>query len=209
MLFLAVCFASTFILMNATGVITIAKIEAWLEWAGSANAIYIALIIAGLLYVDLIIAVPSLAVTMLGGYFLGPTFGAASALGGFILAGTTGFWISRRYGDILMNFLIKDTEKCHEAKVLFKDNGAIVILLSRAAPMLPEISACMAGMTGMPFLKFLGLWLVSITPYSILAAYAGSISSLDDPMPAILTAIGISSVLWMSWLAVRKLKFRK
>ena len=46
MLFLAVCFASTFILMNATGVITIAKIEAWLEWAGSANAIYIALIIA-------------------------------------------------------------------------------------------------------------------------------------------------------------------
>jgi len=79
-----------------------------------------------------------------------------------------------------------------------------VILLSRGSPILPEVSACMAGMTRMPLGKFLVLWLASSVPYAVIAAYAGSISSLDNPQPAIFAAIGLMSVLWISWLVVRR-----
>lgn len=51
----------------------------------------------------------------------------------------------------------------------------------------------------MPFNKFLAAWLISSVPYILIATYAGSISSIEDPMPAIFTAIGISVFLWTSW----------
>ena len=102
-----------------------------------------------------------------------------------------------------INFLVKDQEKREEAVSMFREYGAIVILLSRATPILPEVSACMAGMTRMPFWKFLALWLVTTIPVASIAAYAGSISTLEDPMPAILIIIGVTVFFWIGWFAFK------
>ena len=204
MLTLGLAFATTFLLLNATGVVTVAKIETWLTLARDADPLWVAPIIALLLFVDLIISVPTLATITLSGYFLGPVIGALAGIVGLVMAGLGGYTVSRRYGDLLLKLVFKDEAKRMEAVATFQEHGAVVILLSRASPILPEVSACMAGMTRMPLGKFLILWLASSVPYAVIAAYAGSISSLDNPQPAIFAAIGLMSFLWISWLVVRR-----
>ena len=204
MLTLGLAFATTFLLLNATGVVTVAKIEAWLTLARDADPLWVAPIIALLLFVDLIISVPTLATITLSGYFLGPVVGALAGIAGLVMAGLGGYCISYRYGDLLLKVVIKEEAKRSDAVATFQEHGAVVILLSRASPMLPEVCACMAGMTRMPLGKFLVLWLASSVPYAAIAAYAGSISSLDNPHPAIFAAIGLMSFLWLSWLVVRR-----
>lgn len=196
---LALVFASTFLMLNASGVVTIEKIEGWLLAAKSANPIYVGAIVALLLFADLIIAVPTLATLLLAGYFIGAVNGAIAGALGLLAAGVCGYWISRRYGEALAIHIVKDDAEREKAAETFRQHGPIVILLARAMPILPEVSACMAGLTGMPFWKFLGLWLVNVVPYCVLAAYAGSVSTLDDPTPAILTAIGLSAFFWSGW----------
>ena len=204
MLTLGLAFATTFLLLNATGVVTVAKIEVWLTFARDADPLWVAPIIALLLFVDLIISVPTLATITLSGYFLGPVIGALAGIVGLVMAGLGGYMVSRRYGDLLLRIVVKDETKRRDAIATFQEHGAVVILLSRASPILPEVSACMAGMTRMPLGKFLALWLASSVPYAVIAAYAGSISSLDNPKPAIVAAIGLISFLWLSWLLVRR-----
>lgn len=204
MLTLGLAFATTFLLLNATGVVTVAKIEIWLTLARDADPLWVAPIIALLLFVDLIISVPTLATITLSGYFLGPVVGALAGIAGLVMAGLGGYCISHRYGDLLLKVVIKEEAKRSDAVTTFQEHGAVVILLSRASPMLPEVCACMAGMTRMPLGKFLVLWLASSVPYAAIAAYAGSISSLDNPQPAIFAAIGLMSFLWISWLVVRR-----
>lgn len=204
MLTLAVGFATTFLLLNATGVVTVAKIETWLLIAKNADPLWVAPVIALLLFVDLVISVPTLATVTLSGYFLGPVVGAIAGITGLLMAGLGGYAVSHRYGDLLLKAIVKDELKRAEAISTFQEHGAVVILLSRASPILPEVSACMAGMSRMPMGKFLVLWLASSVPYAVIAAYAGSISSLDNPKPAIFAAVGLMSFLWLSWLIVRK-----
>lgn len=204
MLTLGLAFATTFLLLNATGVVTVAKIEAWLTLARDADPLWVAPIIALLLFIDLIISVPTLATITLSGYFLGPVVGALAGIAGLVMAGLGGYCMSHRYGDLLLKVVIKEEAKRSDAVATFQEHGAVVILLSRASPMLPEVCACMAGMTRMPLGKFLVLWLASSVPYAAIAAYAGSISSLDNPHPAIFAAIGLMSFLWLSWLVVRR-----
>ena len=196
---LALVFASTFLILNASGVITIEKIEGWLLAAKSANPIFVGAIVALLLFADLIIAVPTLATLLLAGYFIGAFNGALAGAIGLFAAGLGGYFISRHYGEALVVHVVKDADEREKAADTFRRHGPIVILLARAMPILPEVSACMAGLTRMPFWKFLGLWSVNVVPYCALAAYAGSVSSLDDPTPAILTAIGLSTFFWSGW----------
>jgi hypothetical protein len=47
------------------------------------------------------------------------------------------------------------------------------------------------------------------TSTAIIAAYAGSKSKLNNPSPAIFTAIGISVVLWFSWVMFLRRSFPK
>lgn len=196
---LALVFASTFLILNASGVITVAKIEAWLLAAKSANPLFVGAIVAALLFADLIIAVPTLATLLLAGYFIGAGFGALAGAIGLMAAGICGYWISRHYGDALVVHIVKDTQEREKAADTFRRHGPVVILLARAMPILPEVSACMAGLTRMGFLKFLALWSVNVIPYCLIAAYAGSVSTLDNPTPAIFTAIGLSTFFWSGW----------
>jgi len=198
-LIVASVFATTFLLIKFTGILTVEQIEGWLTQAKELSPLYVGVIVALLLFADLFIAIPTLTVTILAGYFLGHSYGAIAAFTGILFAGICGYGLSRYYGKAILGFLIKDKSKRNEAISAFQDHGFVMILLSRAMPILPEASACLSGMTRMPFSKFLFAWLISSVPYILIATYAGSISSLDNPKPAIFTAIGITSFFWVSW----------
>ena len=197
-------FTGMLILFKFTGVLTLEKIELWMTIAKSTNPLYVALIVAGLLFCDLFMAVPTLSIMLLAGYFLGSVYAFIAAIIGVLLAGLCGYFLSRKYGDKLLNSLISDPSEREEAVQTFQKHGPIIILLSRATPVLPEVSACLAGITRMPFSRFLPLWLLSSVPYALIATYAGSVSSIQDPKPAILAAIGLTTFFFAAWMLFKK-----
>ncbi len=208
-LIIAALFGSTFLIIKATGLLTVEQIEGWLTYAKSLSPVYVGGIVAALLFADLFIAVPTLTVTILSGYFLGHAYGAVAALIGLILAGVCGYVLSRRYGNSILKFLMKDDAKREEAVNAFNKHGFVSILLSRAMPILPEATACLAGMTKMKFSRFITAWLIAAIPYVLIATYAGSVSSLDNPKPAIFAAIGLSGFLWTAWFIYHRINTSK
>jgi uncharacterized membrane protein YdjX (TVP38/TMEM64 family) len=206
---LASVFATTFILARFSGVISIEKTHLWLTAAKSIDVIYLALLIVLLLFADLFIAVPTLTVMILSGYFLGFSYGAIAAIIGVMLAGVTGYIISYLYGEKLERLVIKDHQQRLGLREQFVEYGVLMILFSRAMPILPEVTACLSGMTKMPFVKFMLTWIVSSVPYALIATYAGSISSLDNPKPAIITAIALTTVMWCGWYILKRIAKRK
>ena len=201
---LALFFATSFMIAKSTGLFSIDQIEDWLESAQQLSPVYVGSIVAALLFADLFVAVPTLTVTILSGYFLGFPAGTIAALVGTMMAGVVGYGISFRFGDTVMRKISKDPEKIQQIKATFHEHGFVMILLSRAAPIVPEISACLAGFTRMPFSRFITAWTLCTVPYVIIAAYAGSVSTLSNPKPAIFAAIGISGSLWLAWYVFRR-----
>lgn len=198
-LLLALLFASTFVVLTAANFLTMSQIEGWLNAAAAPSPIYVAIIIATLLFADLFIAMPTLTLCILSGYFLGFSAGSLATITGLLLAGMCGYGISRRYGDGLLRRIARDSQQASEAADIFRRHGVLMILIARAAPILPEISACLSGITGMRFRTFLTAWFLGTIPYCLIAAYAGSVSTLADPMPAIYAALAISGTLWTAW----------
>lgn len=69
MLIVASIFASTFIILKVAGVLSIEQIESWLTYAKSLSPIYVGGMTILLLFADLFVAMPTLTITILSGYF--------------------------------------------------------------------------------------------------------------------------------------------
>ena len=68
---LALFFASTFLIIKMTGILSVEDIKLFLTEAHEVAPVYVALAVILLLVADLFIAVPTLTVTILPGFFLG------------------------------------------------------------------------------------------------------------------------------------------
>jgi len=204
MLVLALLFASTFIIIKTAGVFTLADIEDALEQIQRLHPGYLAVTVSGLLFADLFIAIPTMTVSILAGHFLGWPMGAMAVIIGFYAAGITAYAISYFYGWRLLNRIYKAPGKLEEMHQVFSAYGPAMLIVCRAMPILPEVSCCMAGATRMPFLKFLSMYSLGTVPYALITTYAGSISTVEQPTPAIMTAIIISLLLWSVWYFLGK-----
>jgi uncharacterized membrane protein YdjX (TVP38/TMEM64 family) len=204
MLILGSVLALTFILGRVFGILTVESVKHWLELAGRVDPFWLAGTVILLLFLDLFVAVPTLTVTILAGFLLGFPAGAATAFTGMSLAAFSGYAISRIWGEGAVSFLVRDKQDRQEMAETFQRNGPTMIVLSRAAPIVPEVTACMAGATNMHFFRYLGFFTLSTLPYALIASYAGSISSPDSPQPAIYAALTLYAVLWTGWYFFRR-----
>ncbi len=198
-LVLALLFASTFVIIKMTGILSIEDIKAFLTQAHETAPLYVALAVIILLVADLFIAIPTLTVTIMSGYFLGFPLGFLAGVTGLLMAGGLGYAITYTYGPGLLRKINKDEAKQAEMTAVFAQYGFIVLIICRALPILPEVSCCLAGATRMRFSKFAAAFLLGTVPYALVATFAGSRSSLDDPKPAILAAIGLSALFAAAW----------
>jgi uncharacterized membrane protein YdjX (TVP38/TMEM64 family) len=204
----ALVFASTFFVARLTGIFSIEKIRIWFDWAQEIDPLLIFTLVTLLLFSDLFIAVPTLTITILSGYFLGFPYGSLSAILGMYMAGISGYLLTRRFGEKILFKIIKNEEKRKDSIESFHKYGFLMIIMSRASPILPEVSACMAGITGMKFRRFLLAWTINSVPFALIAAYSGSVSSISNPRPAIYAAISIYAVLWIGWWILKKYKIK-
>ncbi|MDF1720793.1 MAG: VTT domain-containing protein [Minwuia sp.] len=204
MLILGSIFAAVFVAGHLLGILTTDNVRSWLEQAQSIDPLWVAGLVVALLFIDLFITVPTLTLTILAGFFLGFPAGASAAFVGVTSAAFGGYCISRRWGDPAIRLILKEEVAREEFAAAFRSNGPVMIMLSRALPMLPEITACMAGVTRMPPLRYAAFFLIGNLPYILVAAYAGSVSSLEAPQPAIYTALVLYGILWTGWYFLRR-----
>ena len=204
-------FTFTLLLFKVLGILSVEDIRFWLEQAMTISPWIVGLIIVALMLVDLFIAIPTLSLTILSGFFLGLELGVFYSSLGMLGAGTMGYVISRFHGEKLLKFVSKDQDQIEEMRRLFTRFGPFSLMLCRAAPMLPEVTSCLAGVTKMPYWKYILFYSIGTIPYSIIAAYSGSVSTIDNPNPAIFTFIGIFgglSLVWAGFLYFNKKKFK-
>ena len=139
---IAAIFATTFIIAKLTGLFSVEQVKSLFESIKSQPGIYIAVLSFSLLFLDLFIAVPTLTICILSGYFIGFPGGFLAALSGTSAAGIVGYLICQRYGDRILPVILKDNNERILMKEAFEKHSGAMILLSRALPILPEVSAC-------------------------------------------------------------------
>jgi len=203
-LVLAMVFASTFLIMQSTGLVTEAGVKVWFESAREIHAGWIVALILTLLLLDLFIAVPTMTTILLAGFLLGPWLGGVAAAVGLMLLGTTGYGLGRRYGRAVLLRLFKDERRLDDVESAFGKNDLLTLFVCQALPILPELSCTLAGITRMRFWRFAFGYAVGVVPFAFVVAYAGSISTVSDPSPAIYTAIGLSGALLLAWTLLKQ-----
>jgi uncharacterized membrane protein YdjX (TVP38/TMEM64 family) len=203
-LILVAVFLSLLLLSRAFGVLSLDQIQSWLNWAHAQDPLILASIIIGLLLLDLVFSIPTLTVALLAGYFLGFSQGAGVLLLGLGSAALLAYYTSRWRGGFALQLLLEQSEQ-ERLRQDFQSHGSLMILLARSAPMLPEISYCLAGVSGMPLHKLMFWFLCGHIPYCLLLAYAGSQSQLSEPYPALAAVFLLYGLLWLSaWHLRRK-----
>lgn len=206
MLILMGIFIAIFILGRVLGILTTDNVRFILEQAAQVETAYLVMVVIALLFADVILSVPTLTVILLAGYFLGFPLALLSSYIGIASALFSAYFISTIGGERAMAWLVKDEVKRADMRDTFARNGPVMIILSRAAPMVPEVTACLAGAMGMGFGRYMLYFTISTLPYIAIAAYAGSISSVDDPAPAIYAMLFLYAILWGGWLLFRRHK---
>jgi uncharacterized membrane protein YdjX (TVP38/TMEM64 family) len=201
---MALIFASTFVLMKSTGLVTEAGVTAFLNQAHEIHPAWLAAIVIGLLLLDLLIAIPTMTTILLAGYFMGPALGGLASSAGLMLLGTTGYGLGQRFGRSVLTRLFKGEERLTGIEQAFARNDLLVLFVCQALPILPELSCTLAGISRMRFRRFLFGYAVGVVPFAFIVAYAGSVSTLSNPGPAIYTAIGVSVVLLILWTLVKR-----
>jgi len=142
----------------------------------------------GLLMADLFLPVPGTAVMSALGFIYGPwTGGAVSAIGSF-LSGSLAYgltrWIHPRWAAKLAGQA--ELKKYHD---LFARRGAWIVALSRWLPVLPEVVACLAGLSRMPARVFFIALACGSVPLGFAFAAIGAAGERNPALALTLSAL--------------------
>jgi len=201
---LALAFASTFLIIKSTGLITEESVSAFLQQAKSINPWWLAVLVIGLLLVDLLIAVPTMTTILFAGFLMGQIYGGLASAAGLMLLGVTGYGMGYRIGRPVLLRLFKDEKRLPDIEAAFARNDLLLLFVCQAMPILPELSCTLAGIARTRLPRFLFGYAVGVVPFAFIVAYAGSISTLSNPSPAIYTAIGVSVILLLFWTLLKR-----
>ena len=203
-IFLAIAFASTFLILQSSGLVTEAGVTAWLDRARDINPLWLIALIIALLLLDLFIAVPTMTTILLAGFLLGPWIGGADSALGLMLPGMTGYGLGQRYGRRVLIRVYKVQSRLSEIERAFAQNDLLTLFVCQALPILPELSCTLAGIARMRVRRFLFGYAVGVVPCAFIVAYDRSKSTLADPSPAIYTAVGSSAALLIAWALLKR-----
>lgn len=200
---LAALFASTFFLVQWSGLIPEAVVVAWLESLRAIDPLWLVAGVILLLLLDLLVAIPTMTTILLAGWLLGPVAGGAAAAVGLMLLGAFGYALGRVLGRPVLLRLLRDPARLDAIETAFARQDMAVLFTCQALPILPELSATLAGVSRMALPRFLFGYAVGVVPFAFIVAWGGAASSPDDLRPAILTVVGVSLVLLLSWRRIR------
>ena len=164
---------------------------AWLRsygaWAWAAALV--------LLTVDLLLPLPATIIIAALGLLYGPVVGGLLGAGGAFLSGAVAYGLCRWYGRGAARWILGD-EDLARGERLFARAGGWLVALSRWLPILPEVVACMAGLTRMPARAFFVALTCGTVPLGFTFAAIGA-AGVDRPLLALAVSAVVPVLLWV------------
>ncbi|GMU24659.1 MAG: hypothetical protein AMXMBFR13_47320 [Phycisphaerae bacterium] len=163
---------------------------AWLRGYGSwawAAAI-------GLQVADLVLPVPATVIMAGLGVVYGPVLGGLIGAAGSMLAGALAYGAARLLGRPAARFLVGERD-LEQARGFFARAGGWAVAVSRPMPLLAEVSACLAGLAGMPSGRFFPALACGALPLGLAFATLGY-SGSDRPALAVVISALAPLALW-------------
>jgi len=201
-LFLAVTLAIPFVLFGdqldslfaGDGAIQLLRSYAQYGW----------LIAIFLLLADLILPIPTTAIFAALGIIYGPWWGGLIAAAGSFLSGLFAYSVCRRYGHAVARHFAGPNAMQY-GEELFTRMGGWLVAFSRWLPLLPEVIACLAGLSNMPLRMFVVALLCGVVPVGFVFAFVGH-SGAERP---VLTLVLSALAPLVLWLIIRPGRFLK
>ena len=169
-----------------TGDAALAWIRGWGAWGWLA--------VIGLLMLDLFLPLPATPVMSAAGYLYGPWIGGLLSATGSVVSGLLGYWLCRCLGRGLAERLA-GAAALAENETFFRRRGPWLVAASRWLPLLPEVIACLAGLTRMPARTFTVALLCGSVPLGFVYAAIGA-AGQDNPRVALALSVLAPPVLW-------------
>jgi len=164
--------------------------------------------VIGLLAADLLLPVPGGPVMILAGHLLGPVAGSVVAGIGGILAGAIGYLLCRWGGQAIFQRFVNPDEADRVRRWLTR-YGTLAILIGRALPIVPEVLACLAGLSRMRPLPFFTAFSVATIAFAVPQAVAGAYTTRANPWPGVLVGILIPTLGWVAWRLANRARHRR
>ena len=156
--------------------------------------------VIGLLIGDLFLPLPATGIMSAAGYVYGPWIGGVISVTGSFLSGMLAFTLCRTLGHRAALWVAGE-KGLAENEALFRRSGPWLIALSRWLPILPEVIACLAGLTHIRKRVFIAALLCGTVPMGFCYAAVGAMFA-REPAWALGLSVALPVVLW---LAVRPL----
>lgn len=163
---------------------------AWIQARGAWGG----LAVIALLMSDLVLPVPATPVMAAAGYLYGPLAGGLLSAAGSFCAGLAGYGLCRAFGQKLAARLVGEKQLAQQ-QTRFRRSGPWLVAASRWLPVLPEVVACLAGLTRMPFRIFAVALACGSLPLGFAHAAIGA-SGHDRPGLALALSIFVPLILW-------------
>ncbi|MCH1508114.1 MAG: VTT domain-containing protein [Akkermansiaceae bacterium] len=149
----------------------------------------------GLLIIDLFLPIlGTVVMSALGlvyGWFIG---GLLSALGS-IAAGLLAYGLAYKLGRKAVLWLTGENGLAEGERLFHGETGGWLVAFSRWMPVLPEVVACLAGITKMPFKRFLAALCAGCFPMGFIFAWIGETGN-DHPVFALILSAGLPPLIW-------------
>jgi len=189
---LVVLFALPFLLFGDLFTVTpggneaVERLESYGRWSWAMGV--------GLIVGDLVLPIPATAVMAAMGILYGPVGGGLLAGGASFLAGAIAFVATRRFGRGLALKLAGEDELARSER-FFARAGGYAVALSRGLPVLPEVTACLAGLSRMRRRIFYPA--LALGSFATGFAYAGlGYAGRENPTVSLLLGAAIPVALW-------------
>jgi len=202
-------FALIFLFMNLTGIMSVSDVKHYVETVSRQSPYVIGSVIYLLLASDVFFSVPTVFLVTSSGYLLGFKWGLLVSVAGMFTSGLIARILCMIFGKKILRFVLGDDDKISEVHRLFNRFGPGILLISRALPMLPEATCCMSGINRMPWKQFIFYYLAGTLPYALILVYLGSVSSRENPYPALAGIAGMYVLLWTLWFFIIKRQEKK
>ncbi len=156
----------------------------------------------GLLISDLILPVPATAVISALGYLYGVAMGGTIGAVGSLLSGVAAYGLCRWIGPGMARRLAGGAD-LNRYEAVFRRSGWWLVALSRWLPLLPEVVACLAGLSRMKSRTFLASLACGSVPLGFVYAAIGA-AGQDRPALALTLSAVLPAALILAgkkWLA--------
>ena len=149
----------------------------------------------GLLIIDLFFPIlGTVVMSALGlvyGWFIG---GLLSALGS-IAAGLLAYGLAHKIGRKAVLWLTGENGLAEGERLFHGETGGWLVAFSRWMPVLPEVVACLAGITKMPFKRFFAALCAGCFPMGFVFAWIGETGN-EQPVIALILSAGLPPLIW-------------